>query len=338
MILKVVAKRVGLAVILAAGTGVSLWYPAAAPALVLHDEVPAVSSVDHSDFDTILKATVRDGRVDYLLIRKSYWPLLTGYLDRMGDVDWKQLSRDEQLALFCNLYNATMIRTIVERYHAAYSPAENNKQIFRDSLVRVKGRTITLNELEHQLIRAGFNEPRIHAALVCAGLGCPSHPDHAYTGKGLSQVLDADMAKWVADPTRNLVNEAEGTVVLSKLFKSYADDFGGIDKVVAAVDAYHPADFTKLKVTFSDKYDWTLNIAAPAGKWVKITKPDAEVRENPDSTGKPQRPAVKDAVFEVLSQQGEWIQIDRPFGAGPAWVRQANTGEFTVAVPPPQNF
>lgn len=289
----------------------------------------AGASLDHSDLDTILKQCVRDGRVDYLTIRKSHWERLCGYLDRMGDVEHESLPSDERLALYCNLYNATMIRTIVERYHAGYSGAENNKQVFRDSLVRVKGRTITLSELEHKLIRAGFGEPRIHAALVCGGLGCPRHPAHAYTGPALQQQLEEDMRGWINDPQKNQVDPAAKKVLLSRLFKSYADDFGGVEAVVRFVDDHHPADFTQMKVEFDTNYDWSLNITPPAeGEWIEVVATDPPLLDAPG--GKTLRSTFKSAVFEVAGREGEWLKIDRAFGQGFAWIRADQTKPFEL--------
>ena len=289
--------------------------------LVASVQLHAETSVDHGQFDLILKDVVVDGRVDYLRVRQRHWEDLTDYLNRMGDVDHENLSRDERLALYCNLYNATMIRTIVERFHAAYSPAENNKQIFRDSLVRVKGRTITLNELEHKLIRAGFNEPRIHAALVCGGLGCPRQAAHAYKAADLDATLDADMNAWINDPEKNVVDAQSNAVTLAKLFKFYADDFGGIDSVVRYVDARHPTDFTAMSVTFSEVYDWTLNLATPRdGTWVRIVPESAALRGDAAEAAKSIGTAFRNQTFEQIDQNNGFVKVIRPFGEGEAWL------------------
>src|SRR3954468_9579688 len=82
--------------------------------------------VDHSAFDAILKATVKDERVDYDAVKANHLPALTAYLDALAKVDPATLQPKEQLATYINLYNASMINAIVGRLKPGYSPSENN--------------------------------------------------------------------------------------------------------------------------------------------------------------------------------------------------------------------
>ena len=76
------------------------------------------AEVDHGPYDELLKKHVRNERVDYLMIRKQDWGALPGYLDSLADVDVDKLAQPEQLVFYINLYNATVIQAVVERYHA----------------------------------------------------------------------------------------------------------------------------------------------------------------------------------------------------------------------------
>src|SRR3954464_441182 len=89
-----------------------------------HISSASADTVDHSAFDAILKATVKDQRVDYNAVKKEHLPALSGYLDMMSKVDPAKLDRNEQLAYYINLYNATMIRAITDRLRPGYSPSE----------------------------------------------------------------------------------------------------------------------------------------------------------------------------------------------------------------------
>lgn len=249
--------------------------PAEKYAYVLNPNAKVIETArfEYADLDSILLANVVNGKVDYVNIRKNWWPQLEAYLARVSTFDADTLPPKEKLALYINLYNAQMIHTIIERYRADYTCAEDNKKIFNEPLVRVGNKTISLNYLEHKLIRGTFQDSRIHGALICGGLGCPPIANFAFRGDILDEQLDARMVAWAADNTRNIVDEAAKTVTLSKLFKSYAADFGGEDKAIAAVAKYRGLDFSTYKVSFDTNYDWSLNSLPPRyGRWVSLIK------------------------------------------------------------------
>ena len=224
------------------------------------DTQPAdTPTVDHSAFDTILRAHVRDQRVDYLAIRDAHAPELAGYLDMLAGVDTGALSRDEHLAMLINLYNATMIRAIVDRYEPDYTVAAEDYAVFRQPLVRVDGRTISLDALEHEVIRKRFEEPRIHVALVCGAVSCPPLLPRAYRARTLAATLEANMRRFISDSSRNRIDHAAKRLELSQIFNWFAADFGGKDKIADYVNGYTQADVSRFAVTFIE-YDWSLNI------------------------------------------------------------------------------
>ena len=92
-------------------------------------------------------------RVDYLLLRKHDWDGLVGYLDILAKVSVGDLPRDEQLAFYINLYNATMVNLIVDRMFNGFSPAAEDYRVFKESLVRLRVRRVSLNDLENKIIR-----------------------------------------------------------------------------------------------------------------------------------------------------------------------------------------
>jgi hypothetical protein len=217
-------------------------------------------TVDHSAFDAILKANVKDQRVDYNAIKKEHLPALNGYLDMMSKVDPAKLDRNEQLAYFINLYNATMIRAITDRLRPGYSPSEKDYGIFKEPLVRTNGKTISLNDLENNVIRPTFKDPRIHVALVCGARSCPPLLPRAYKAEDLDATLDQNMKNFVTDAFRNPIDEKSRTLKLSHIFDWYADDFGGKQAVPAFVGKWAGKDYAGWKVEFVD-YSWDLNSA-----------------------------------------------------------------------------
>lgn len=217
-------------------------------------------TVDHSAFDAILQANVKDQRVDYNAIKKSSLPALVRYLDTLANVDPAKLDKNEKLAYYINLYNATMIRAIVDRLKPGYSPSEKDYGIFKESIVRTEGKTISLNTLENEVIRPTFKDPRIHVALVCGARSCPPLLARAYKGEDLDATLDQNMKNFVTDSFRNPIDEKSRTLKLSHIFDWYADDFGGKAAVPAFVGKWAGKDYAGWKVDFVD-YSWDLNIA-----------------------------------------------------------------------------
>jgi len=216
-------------------------------------------AVDHAPFTNLLRDNVTDdGRVDYAALKSKQFDLLV-YLDAMANADVNSLTRDEQLAYYLNLYNASVLNGICDRYNANYSPADNDHELFKAPLVRTGGKTITLNQLENEIIRPTFKDPRVHAALVCGARSCPPLLRRAYTANDLNETLDANMKRFVNDPNRNRIDRAGKRLILSKIFEWNADDFGGKDKLPAYLSKYAEGGSVEgFSVSFSD-YNWSLN-------------------------------------------------------------------------------
>ena len=219
-------------------------------------------AADDAAFDAILSHRVKNGLVDYASIKQHDRAKLDAYLDQLAAADATKLSRDERLAYYINLYNATMIRAVVDRLRdGVYTPAENDHAVFKEKLVRLAGgKTISLNDQEHEVIRKQFRDPRIHVALVCAARSCPPLLSRAYRAQDLDKVLDENMKRFVLDPSRNQIDHEKKELRLSKIFEWYADDFGGKDAVPGYVSRYAGQDVSGYRVTFLE-YDWSLNAA-----------------------------------------------------------------------------
>ena len=148
-------------------------------------------------------------------------------------------------------------------------------------LAVVGGRAYTLDEIEHEIIRKRFNEPRIHFALVCAAMGCPPLRGEAYVGARLNEQLVEQARVFITrSPTKNRVDLGTRTVYLSPIFvgfRDYIKDFGGSEAAVGRFIArYFPTgperdllqrgDF-KVETT---NYDWTLNSQAKARRGTEL--------------------------------------------------------------------
>jgi hypothetical protein len=222
--------------------------------------IGGVEVPDHSRFDRILSDAVRDERVDYTLIATQHRLELFNYLAKMAMVDPALLEPKDQLAYYINLYNATMINEVIQRRvnSPQWTPADNDFAVFKEAMAHTATRKLSLDELEHTVIRPTFKDPRIHSALVCAARSCPPLLNRAYRGEDLDQVLDANMKRFVADRFRNPIDDQNKQLRLSRIFDWYAADFGGPEGVVTYVSRVAGRDYSGYTVSFVD-YSWELN-------------------------------------------------------------------------------
>ena len=233
--------------------------------------VKAETVFDHSAFDRLLAASVdADGFVDYAGLTGRATEL-DAYIDSLAGAPFDELGRDDRLALLINAYNAFTLRLILDHY-----PVDSIKDIpgeERWDAVRwtLAGGTYSLNQIEHELVRANFREPRIHFALVCAAVGCPPLRSEAYTGKRLEVQLEAQ-TRFTHESERWLRYRAGAdSIELTSLYEWYGGDFEQVAGSVLAYAARYDADLEydlsqghEPEVRFLD-YDWSLNEqASPA--------------------------------------------------------------------------
>ena len=187
---------------------------------------------DHSAFDRLLKAHVADGRVDYDAFARA--PAFPAYLGQLARARPEALPPGEQLAFWINAYNAYTIQ-LVNAHGERKSIRNINKTLgvvkamgpWKEEIVRAGGQTLSLDHVEHEIVRKRFREPRIHFALVCAARSCPPLRPEAYTGARLDAQLDDQARAFIAgSPEKNRVDVERATVHLSPIFAWFKDDFG----------------------------------------------------------------------------------------------------------------
>ncbi|AMW07021.1 hypothetical protein GEMMAAP_18730 [Gemmatimonas phototrophica] len=229
--------------------------------------------VDHVPFDRMLQAWVTDGMVDYDAFARS--PEFTRYLASLAAAHPERMARADQLAFWINTYNAYTIALINSRKERR-SIRDINKRFgvtfkspWAEPIVKAGGRTLTLDDVEHNIIRPTYRDPRIHVALVCAAKGCPPLRTEAYVGSRIDAQLDEQARRFLAQTTKNRVDVPARTVYGSPIFTWYRDDFGGTLAGVGAFWARYLPEGTARDLlrsgafTWVDtKYDWTLNLRA----------------------------------------------------------------------------
>ena len=212
----------------------------------------------------ILSARVKGGRVDYAGLKAQRAGLdefLTS-ANRVTTLQYDAWLERDRLAFLLNVYNAETLRLIVDRYPIAsirkIGPIWNPKAPWNLPTVRLFGRTMSLDDLEQRAIRTGFNEPRVHFALVCAAKGCPPLRSEAYEGVRLDAQLDDQARIFLAQADKNRVDPALKRARLSPIFKWYLVDFGGTKPALLDyLRKWLPVE-KDWSVSWTD-YDWALN-------------------------------------------------------------------------------
>ncbi|WP_170762813.1 DUF547 domain-containing protein [Ruegeria lacuscaerulensis] len=235
---------------------------------------PPGERVDHEDWSIFLSRYVAPdaqgvNRVAYAQVTPADRARLDGYLTDLQAVDPARLTREQQLAYWINLYNAVTVDVILENYPVASIRDITDGPLsfgpWDRPLVQVAGETLTLNDIEHRIIRPTFNEPRIHYALNCAAVGCPNLMARAWQAETLERDFTAAEHAYINDP-RGVRFDDRGGPILSKIYIWFREDFGPNEKAVLAYieTAANPdlrARLQKAPRVRAYKYDWALNDA-----------------------------------------------------------------------------
>ncbi|MEM7283629.1 MAG: DUF547 domain-containing protein [Pseudomonadota bacterium] len=231
------------------------------------------TTVDHKAWDEFLSAYVKQdesgiNKVAYGSVSSGDKKALKDYIASLTRLDPRDLSRTEQFAYWINLYNALTV-DVVLAYPNKKSILKMGEGFFSigpwdDELVEIAGQPVTLNDIEHRVLRPIFKDHRIHYAVNCASIGCPNLATVAYTQSNLEELLAKGEQDYLNHP-RGVTFDNKGRLQVSKIFDWYGDDFASNKKdFVAYLSRHHGTLSDKLK-DYDGKirydYDWNLNTA-----------------------------------------------------------------------------
>ncbi|MDA0346983.1 MAG: DUF547 domain-containing protein [Verrucomicrobia bacterium] len=199
-----------------------------------------VAGFDHShkDWDTILGTHVHGALVDYASLSDES-TLLSNYLNQLNSVSLQEMddwSREQQMAFWINAYNAFTVQAVLDHYPIKTRTIKG-LVVPRNSIIqipgvwkklqwKVAGELLTIEYIEHGILRPKFNEPRMHFAIVCASIGCPDLRPEAFTFDQLDRQLEEQTRKYLTNAEKGVKFDFEKTsVCVSQLFKWYTDDF-----------------------------------------------------------------------------------------------------------------
>ena len=255
----------------------SLFAPSADlwPKWEAHDPA-STQTVDHAPWGKFLKTYVKPGgdganRVAYGTVNEADKKSLHDYLASLRKVNVASLSRNEQLAYWINLYNALTVRVVVHFY-----PVDSIQDInltgglfggggpWGKDLIRIDGEMISLNDIEHRILRPIWRDPRLHYAVNRASVGGPNLAMTPYTAATVNAMLNQAARDYVNSP-RGVRHTSDG-LVLSKIYAWFSEDFGSSETMVLDHIARHASSDTEVKIMSSTniaayEYDWSLNDA-----------------------------------------------------------------------------
>lgn len=217
------------------------------------DPMQVVSN--HQMWDDLLTRYVTDnGQVDYAAIKAK--PIaLEAYIKELDSQsplpDW---SANKEKAYWINAYNAFTVKLIVDNYPVNSITDLHGGKPWDVSWIKLGGKTYSLNDIEHKILRPKFNDARIHFAVNCAAKSCPKIWNRAWTEENIESALDKLTRAFVANQTHNQIREDKAS--LSKIFEWYRGDFGDL---ITFLNKYSKTKLSSnASIAFND-YNWKLN-------------------------------------------------------------------------------
>jgi len=257
-----------LAGTLAAAPKADLW-----PRWKTHD--PGSSTeVDHSAWDRLLDKYLVTNHpsginlLNYGGVNAEDRQRLESYLDSLQEIPVSQLNLQEQKAYWINLYNAATVKVILDHYPVSSITKINlssglfSRGPWDAKILRIEGEEVSLNDVEHRILRPIWNDPRVHYALNCASVGCPNLQDRAYTSENIEALLEKGAREYINHS--RAVSFQGKKLVLSGIYDWFQEDFEGSEEgVLRHLRRYAAPDLAGKLESFSGRigygYDWSLN-------------------------------------------------------------------------------
>ncbi len=239
----------------------------------LHQQAAQAADFNHSKFDKILKTYVdTEGRVDYNGIAAD--SRFNEYMKSLETAKADSLSQDGQLAFWINAYNAVTIDKVIKwkpkkSVRETFVPGVwTGTKFFTSREHTVAGQHLSQDDIEHEILRKRFQDPRIHFAIICASSGCPPLPQSAYTAENVQMRLEEETKEYLHSKRGLKIDYVENTIMLSKLFDWFAADF---ESKSGSVTNFIKPYLNEKAMAFLDRmpkvsyieYDWALNAKEP---------------------------------------------------------------------------
>ncbi len=242
------------------------------PVWQAHDP-QSVLEVNYQDWGSFLAKYVSTGpdnskQLAYHAVSPADQKDLNLFLTTLATTPVSRLTRSQQKAFWINLYNALTVQVILEHYPVDsirdidISPGFFSDGPWGKKLLRIEGREVSLDDIEHRILRPIFQDNRIHYALNCASIGCPQLQPVPFTAENMEDMLNRAANEYINHP--RAVNISKGRLVVSSIYKWFQQDFGANQKeVIDHLQTYADEDLRQKLGSFSRingyHYDWSLN-------------------------------------------------------------------------------
>jgi len=239
-------------------------------------DAASTAAIDHAAWERFLNAYVRPGgdgvnRVAYGRVGDADRHALADYIGRLEKTAIDGFNRDQQRAFWINLYNALTVKLILDHGPAKsivdidISPGLFSRGPWDKKLLNVAGEALSLNDIEHRILRPIWRDPRLHYAVNCASIGCPNLQPTAFTAENGEALLEAAAGAYVNH--RRGARIEGGRLIVSKIYAWFADDFGGGEAaVIRHLMRYAEPPLLEAldgRTAIDDyEYDWGLNGAS----------------------------------------------------------------------------
>ena len=233
----------------------------------------STKTIDHSHWQAFLQKYVKPNSrnvnlVDYAGVNNNDEEKLDQYLRALQAIDIDNYNRNVQMAYWINLYNALTIDVVLQHY-----PVDSIKDInispgffsvgpWDRKLVEVEGIKLSLNDIEHRILRPIWNDPRVNYALNCASIGCPNLQTTVFSGANLDPMLTKAATDYIN--SNRGVYIIDDKLSVSKIYKWFEEDFGGTDQdVIKHLKIYAKPNLrsklSKINKISDSTYNWNLN-------------------------------------------------------------------------------
>ena len=187
--------------------------------------VAASATIDHHLYAELLQRHSYDGVVDYAGLKRDEGQLVR-YLDYLASITIDKLDDKELFAFYANAYNAWTLKLILDHYPGIISIKATGRlwqSPWKRKIARINGGLLTLDEIEHDILRAEYQDPRVHFAVNSASKGCPPLYREPFSGCNLDEQLDTATRSLNNDPTHYRLDGS--TLYVSRILKWFKEDF-----------------------------------------------------------------------------------------------------------------
>ncbi len=233
------------------------------------------ATIDHGAWDRFLKAYVEPrskgaNLVAYGKVAPADKHALAAYIEALEAVPISRYGRDEQLAYWINLYNALTVKVVLDHYPVKgirdidISPGWFADGPWDKKLAMIEGKEVSLNDIEHRILRPIWRDPRVHYAVNCASIGCPDLATEAVKAETADAYLTRGARAYVNDARG--VEVRDGRIYVSSIYSWFEEDFDADGGVLPHIRKYAEdrlaGEIDRIGKISGDDYDWTLNDAA----------------------------------------------------------------------------